>query len=263
MNNTFFELVVGDGPIVGAAIHCGHQVRNNLRKYLALSELERLREEDPFTDGWADVASNTIKVFRSRFEVDVNRSPEKAIYLKPEDAWGLQVWNENLPDSIIEESIAAYDAFYDSVKTMLSNIYHQHGYVIVLDIHTYNHKREGANGPEANPAENPEVNLGTSNMKRKHWAPVVDGFMEDLRQFDYFGRQLDVRENVKFKGGYFANWIHSNFPESCVLSIEFKKFFMKEWTGECDYSQHKALYEALKAAQSGLIRNSQKIYKNV
>src|SRR5690606_32352932 len=143
------------------------------------------------------------------------------------------------------------------------NIIDRHGYVVVLDIHTYNHKREGANGPEANPIENPEVNIGTSNMDRKRWAPVVDKLMEDLRRYDYNGRHLDVRENVKFKGGYFSNWIHSEFPESCSIAIEFKKFFMDEWTGELDHKQHQTILNALEATKENLIKNSQKILRHV
>ena len=35
-----------------------------------------------------------------------------------------------------------------------------------------------------------------------------------------------------FKGGYLARWIHQKYPKSvCSLSIEFRKFFMDEWTG--------------------------------
>jgi hypothetical protein len=47
-----------------------------------------------------------------------------------------------------------------------------------------------------------------------------------------------VRENIKFKGGYFSQWIHENYPEnSCVIAIEVKKFFMDEWTGIPDNNQ--------------------------
>lgn len=261
MRNDFFELIIKDGPIIGAAIHSGHKVREELRPYLNLNESERLREEDPYTDRWADVAPNTIKAFHSRFEVDLNRSRDKAVYRKPEDAWGLKVWKEDLPEAIVQMSLAQYDFFYSEVKNMLSKIYDQHGFIIVLDIHTYNHKRAGVEGAEANPKENPEVNIGTSNMKREQWAPVVDGFMEDLRKFDFNGRQLDVRENVKFKGGYFSNWIHSQFPQSCSIAIEFKKFFMNEWSGELNADQHKTLYKALEFTKGNLLENSRRIQR--
>ena len=263
MTNSFFNLQIADSPLVGAAIHAGHAVRDELKPLFNLDETQRLREEDPYTDLWADVAPNTIKGLRSRFEADLNRPRNKAIYLKPEDAWGLQVWNEKLPDEVVQRSLREYDLFYESVRKTLQKIIDRHGYVIVLDIHTYNYKREGVNGPEADPNENPEVNIGTSNMDRERWAPVVDNFMEDLRRYDYNGRHLDVRENVKFKGGHFSNWIHSEFQDSCSIAIEFKKFFMNEWTGELDRGQHQIILNALEATKENLIKNSQNILRHV
>ena len=68
-------------------------------------------------------------------------------------------------------------------------------------------------------------------MIRNRWSPVVNRLINDLRTFDYNGRKLDVRENIKFMGGNLSRWTHETFPESgCSLSIEFKKFFMDEWT---------------------------------
>lgn len=65
---------------------------------------------------------------------------------------------------------------------------------------------------------------------------------------------LDVRENVKFFGGHFAKWIYQNFPKKvCVLSIEFKKFFMDEWTGKVDEVQSAAIKSALAATIPGVL----------
>jgi hypothetical protein len=44
-----------------------------------------------------------------------------------------------------------------------------------------------------------------------------------------------VRENVRFKGGYLPRWVHANYPRvGCALALEFKKFYMDEWTGRAD-----------------------------
>ena len=60
------------------------------------------------------------------------------------------------------------------------------------------------------------------------------------------GRRLDVRENIKFRGGAFTRWVHETFPETgCSLAIEFKKFFMDEWTGELNVALHQGVYRAL------------------
>ena len=53
-----------------------------------------------------------------------------------------------------------------------------------------------------------------------------------FEDFVFFGRKLDVKINVKFTGGYFSRWIHNNFTDVISLSIEFKKIFMDELTGE-------------------------------
>jgi hypothetical protein len=82
----------------------------------------------------------------------------------------------------------------------------------------------------------------------------VDSFIADLSAFDFLGRQLDVRENIRFRGGHFSRWIHQTFPNTgCALAIEFKKFFMDEWTSEPDKVQLKAIYQALASTVPGIV----------
>ena len=251
-----WQIFKGNSPLIATAIHDGHALRPNVLNIMALSDSERLREEDPFTGGWTAVAENRLIVNHSRFEVDLNRPREKAVYILPEDAWGLHVWKETPSDEVIHESLARYDAFYKEVHQLFSDFKNQFGQFVVFDLHTYNHRREGSAGIEADPKLNPEVNLGTGTMNREKWAPIVDRFIEDFRQLDFLGRQLDVRENIKFKGGQFARWTHENFPESaCVLSIEFKKFFMDEWSGIPDPAKTDALHHGLQATIPGVLES--------
>src|SRR4029079_3947295 len=107
--------------------------------------------------------------------------------------------------------LADYDMFYEAAEAALRALVQMHGRIVVLDLHTYNHRREGCDRQIANPRENPEVNIGTGSMDRRRWAPVVDGFISDLRNQSFLGRRLDVRENVKFRGGHFSRWIHETF----------------------------------------------------
>jgi hypothetical protein len=107
-----------------------------------------------------------------------------------------------------------------------------HESVVVYDIHSYNHQREGQ-GKIADPSTNPDVNLGTANMNREVWESVVSATSECFKRFDYNGRTLDVRENIKFKGGYFGKWLFEQYADKiCPISIEFKKLFMDEQTGK-------------------------------
>ncbi|MGB3619535.1 MAG: N-formylglutamate amidohydrolase [Catalinimonas sp.] len=248
-----FFTISGDlGPLVATAVHDGHAVRESLHPYLHLDEPGRLREEDPFTGTWVAVGDTRIVGHHSRFEVDLNRPPERAVYRTPDDAWGLHVY-EDLPDEEAEASMVRYHQFYDAVRARLQSIQERFGSFVVYDLHTYNHRRDGADAPPADPEANPEVNIGTGSLDRARWGQVADQFMVDLKTFDFNGRNLDVRENVKFRGGHFSRWIHREFPGvSCVLAVEFKKFFMDEWTGRPDPAQVDLILRALRSTVPGV-----------
>lgn len=242
-----YAVTRGSGPIVATAIHAGNRVRREVAELLAISELDRLREEDPYTDLWTDVVPNSVVVTRSRFEIDINRAKETALYLKSEDSWGLQVWKREPPADLVARSHAIHESFYAHMKELLGSIQRDHGRFVVFDLHSYNHRRAGPQANADDPELNPEVNVGTISMDRDHWAPIVDRFMEALRDFDYRGRRLDVRENVRFQGrGELARFVHDTFPETgCCLAIELKKFYMDEWTGEAYAAEVQDIRSAL------------------
>jgi hypothetical protein len=244
----------GDGPLFATAIHAGHELRRELLPLLALDEPSRAREEDPYTDNWIKVVPSWIMFKRSRFEVDLNRDPEDAVYLAPEMAWGLHVWRHPLSRADLEQSLREYAAFYRELRRLLERIANHHKHFVVMDLHSYNYRRPGPHEPPENPQFNPDVNVGTGSLDRERYGPIVDRFIGELGNYDFPGRRLDVRENVKFMGRSLAQWIHENFPESaCVLSIEFKKFFMDEWTGVGDIDQIEAIRDALHATLPGIL----------
>jgi N-formylglutamate deformylase len=260
MEQSIWQLSEGDGPLFATAIHDGHAIRDEVAANIALDKADRLREEDPFTGHWTTIAGTRIVLLRSRFEVDMNRPRAMAVYLKPEDAWGLQVWKVKPAPELVARSLAEYDAFYTEIGQVIAKMARRYGRLVVFDLHTYNHRRGGPNTPPADPAQNPEVNIGTGTMDRKRWAPVVERFIADLHAFDFLDRQLDVRENVKFQGGQFPRWIHETFPKSaCALAIEVKKFFMDEWTGQPDITQLEAIRFALQSTVPGVLEELQKL----
>jgi len=243
----------GKEPILITAIHSGHGLRPEIEHIIALDEQQRLREEDPFTDAWICIADNFILPQRSRFAVDLNRPRDEAVYTTPEDAWGLDLWKEPLDENAIQHSLEEYDLFYAQLGEVLDEMLTKYKKIAIYDLHTYNYRR---NGPQAEPAptdENPEINVGTGTMDRNYWEPVVTAFINQLSAFNYLDRQLDVRENVKFKGRQFAQWVHTRYPNQiCVISIEIKKFFMDEWSGMGDPIQIQALRQALSSTLSGV-----------
>ncbi len=251
MEEEFFELSVeiDKGPIIATAIHNGHELRQGLETKCNLSPEERLREEDPYTANIAREFGNHIVVNRSRFEVDLNRSPEKAVYTTPEDAWGLQVWKEPLSEKEVKESLKMYHQFYNEVEEKISTIIDAHGYAIVYDVHSYNHRRKGPDSPAANQKDNPDVDLLTANIDMDVWRPVLNKLKKSLQDYPFPGGRLDVREEIRFKGekSYFMQWILNRFGSKVfVPSIEFKKFYMDEWTGKVYRDKLVHLQEALK-----------------
>lgn len=240
---------IGDGPVVAAAIHGGHEVRADVAEWLAISEDDRLREEDALTGIWTSVGDSSIRVFRSRFEVDLNRPRETAVVCNEGENWGLRVWRDGPPQHVLERSFAEYDRFYAELRELFDALVGGWHSVLVLDLHSYNHRRAGPDRPPDSIVRNPEINIGTGTMNRARWATLVDAFTRELRRQEFRGRPLDVRENVKFRGRRFPEWLHTTYPEQvCVLSLEFKKFFMDEWSGTASIAALEELRVALQQA---------------
>ena len=220
---------------------------------MRLDEDARLREEDPFTDQIAKAAASRVVVFRSRFEVDLNRPREDAVYLSPDVCWGLNVWRDGLPPAVVDRSLAIHDAFYADLGRHLDRMAAR-GPFVVFDVHSYNHRRESKDAPPSPPAGHPDVNVGTRWVKPQ-WRPVLDVVETAFRDVEVAGHRLDVRENVVFRGGFLPRWVAERYPDTgCAIALEFKKTFMDEWSGEVDAEHLQALARGLQAAQVSVLR---------
>src|SRR5690606_25360070 len=228
-----YTIQEGGVPIIATAIHQGHRLATPLMGYVQLQEHERFREEDPYTGYLANLPVNVVVVESSRFQVDLNRRRERAVYRRPEDAWGLTVWRPDLPEAMVERLLEGYDGFYSDVDRLIQRVLSLFGKFVVLDIHSYNHRRVHPDD-SAGIYENPEINLETGYNHEK-WRSLGGCFASFLAHHRFESRFLDVRENVNFKGGGFSEWVNRNYGEyGCVFSLEFKKTFMDEWTGWVD-----------------------------
>ena len=249
-----FTWTTGKGTVLATAIHNGHSVRPEVLECLALDENERLREEDPFTGDWTDLSAHRLIVERSRFECDLNRPRKEAIYVGPKAAWGLDLYREPLTKEIRTRSLEFYDDFYQSVETFITSQLERQSHFLVIDLHSYNHRRNGPDSKPADAATNPEINLGTLHITpAEYWMELVEIFESTLRSYD-----LDVKHNVPFEGGHFPQWLNRKWlGRVCALTVEVKKVFMDEWTGLRDNSEFLhigiALKKATQAAEQKLI----------
>lgn len=223
----------GDDPIVATAIHDGHHLGAATAAAMALDTDGRLREEDPHTgQAIVDVPTHVIPL-RSRFEADLNRALDEAVYLRPEQSWGLHVWHAPPQGAMLQSLHDYHRGFYRMLGELLDAIVARHGRFVLFDVHSYNHRRDGADGAPTPQALAPDINIGTFSMPREQWAFLLDPLIEDMRRFDFNGRRLDVRENVAFQGkGELTRFVHARYPQTgCAIALEFKKFYMDEWSG--------------------------------
>jgi hypothetical protein len=114
---------------------------------------------------------------------------------------------------------------------------------VLIDVHSYNHRRAGPGGPPTPQEQAPDINIGTFSMPRDEWAFLMDPLIAAMRAFDFNGRRLDVRENVAFQGkGEQTRFVHARYPgRGCAIALELKKFFMDEWTGKPDPAELEAM----------------------
>lgn len=242
-DRTWWRAARGEGPVVATAIHDGHGLRGEVRDAMALGDAERLREEDPFTGQAVAGIPTHVVACRSRFEFDLNRGAEEAVYTTAEQSWGLKVWREPPDPGLVARSLALHAAFYRMMGGLLDDLAAAHERFVLLDVHSYNHRRDGPDGPAMAQADAPDINIGTFSMPRDLWAPLLDPLIDEMRDFDFNGRRLDVRENVAFQGkGALTRFVHQRYPgHGCAIAIEFKKFFMDEWTGVPDPAELAAM----------------------
>ena len=245
-----WDIVIGDGPVIATAIHDGHAIRDSLVPWLASDHAERRREEDPLTGLLTCVGDARIRVRSSRFEVDLNRPRDKAISADPADTWDMRVWKDSLPRSETERSLQIWDAWYAMMRTLLDATIARWGCALLIDLHSYNHRRDGESGGAADAAENPDIELGVTTLDPRRWGDVAARFKGELKRHPLGERVLDVRENVRFPtGGYFPEWVYAQYGERvCTISPEYKKIFMDEWSGEADIAAIETLRAGLEAA---------------
>ncbi|MGH2722337.1 MAG: N-formylglutamate amidohydrolase [Actinomycetota bacterium] len=139
-----------------------------------------------------------------------------------------------------------HDRFYEDLRELLGRVQRAWGRFVVIDLHTYNHRRSRPGEPPEDPAANPDINMGTGSVDRRRWGHLVDRFIGDLAAQEVRGARLDVRENVRFRGAHLVTWVNETFAgAACALAIEVKKFFMDEHTGHLAEVAHKEIHRAL------------------
>lgn len=205
---------------VCGAVHDGHQFRKDLWDNCLHTEYERWYEEDPETKTMVISHPIVIAGMDSRFEYDLNRAPETAIY---DDAWGKQLWKSPLPEHEKQKSLAKHAAFYKVVAALISKIEEKFGVCVVYDMHSYNWKRWDR--------EVPTWNLGTSKVDQNRFKEDINTWSKSLSELQLpNGIQSTSLINDTFQGnGYFLKFISQTFKNTLVLATEIAKVYCDEY----------------------------------
>ena len=201
------------------AVHDGHQFRKELWSNCIHSEYERWYEEDPETKNMIQSHPIVIAGCDSRFEYDLNRIPEEAVF---ETAWGKQLWHKPLPNNIKLKSIQKHANFYKVVNALISKLEEKFGVCIVYDMHSYNWQRWDR--------EVPTWNLGTSNIDNERFGNDIESWRKALSEMPLPNNiKSTSRVNDTFQGnGYFLKYITKNFKNTLVLATEIAKVYCDE-----------------------------------
>ncbi|WGK66374.1 N-formylglutamate amidohydrolase [Croceiramulus getboli] len=218
------------------AVHDGHQFRKELWYSCLHTEYERWYEEDPCTLQMVQTMPMVIAGRDSRFEYDLNRAPEQAVY---EDAWGKKLWKIPLSGEQKEKSLHKHQQFYAVVDALVRKMEAKFGVGIVYDMHSYNWKRWDR--------EVPVINLGTKNIDGARFDAFAKAWCDALQAIKL---PHDIRTtaaiNDTFQGnGYFLKYITERFQNTLVLATEFSKIY-------CDELEHVIYPEVVDAIESQL-----------
>lgn len=207
-------------PYICAAIHDGHQFRKELWDNCLHTEYDRWYEEDPETKNM--IASHPIVIAGcdSRFEYDLNRAPEDAVFVT---AWGKQLWKTSLPKAQKQKSLAKHEAFYKVVHTLVKTIETKHKLAIVYDMHSYNWQRWDR--------EVPTWNLGTSNVDNERFGPDIEAWRQSLSEMQLPNdiKSTALINDTFFGNGYFLKYITNSFKNTLVLATEIAKVYCDEY----------------------------------
>jgi hypothetical protein len=193
----------------GVSMHSGHRVRDEILDFLAVSEEDRFREEDPYMDRF--ISDLPIRIYGrdSRFEYDLNRNPYQALYDFGEPKWGLNIWKREVTRDAHETSIRKHREFHELLELVCRYLLRQNRHALLFDLHAYCYQRETRQSWFED--ERPDINIGTGAVNREVFEPAIGCFKSHL------------------KTRHLSRMYHDRL---LLLALEYKKIFMNERTAE-------------------------------
>lgn len=206
-------------PYACAAIHNGHQFRKELWSNCFHTAYERWYEEDPETKTMVQSHPIVIAGCDSRFEYDLNRPPEEAVFTT---AWGKSLWKTPLTNEAKTQSLNKHANFYKVVHALIETLEKSFGFCTVYDMHSYNWERWDR--------EVPTWNLGTTNLDNERFGNAIEMWRKSLASIKLPNNiaQTAKINDTFFGNGYFLKYITKHFKNTLVLATEIAKVYCSE-----------------------------------
>jgi N-formylglutamate amidohydrolase len=189
-------------------IHSGTWMRKDIMKKQAISEQQRLLEDDIDTHKiYSPLVLNKGGIWidskASRFQCDYNRAPENSIYTNRSEKWLKVLWKEELSKMQKAWLKEGYKEFYFTLERLIDT----YRFNIIFDGHSM---RDGKGRPN--------MSFGTKFIP-KFYMPVVHSMRDKLLKIGYNSVSL----NNPYEGGYILNWLNDRFPDLFIASMEINK----------------------------------------
>lgn len=239
-------------PLIGVALHASSRVRDELLDRMAIGEHGRCQEEDPGTHRFLTRLPHVLIARQSRYEVDLNRPPDTAIYTTPELAWGVDVWDQLPTREQREASLERWYEFHAMVDAAVEHAIDRFGRAVVLDMHSYNYQRDAP--VDWRTDGKPVINVGTGHLiLDDEGAQLKDRFLAGLEATTVLGEEALVQENAVFQGGYLNRRLSRTYGPRCLtFSVEYKKVFMDPEAQRIDEKVLEDLIDQFEGVAEGL-----------
>jgi hypothetical protein len=126
------------------------------------------------------------------------------VYRRPNEAFGPNVWKREVQPDEIEESRRIHDDFYAALSTHLDRLAAD-GRFLVLDVHSYNHRRRGRS--RALPTGYACLTVAAASAHDRHALPAGDGAIHLFRRRFGAGRTERLARAGSCSGGLADKWL--------------------------------------------------------
>ena len=240
---------------IGVVMHAGSRMDPVFRENLLISEQDQFREEDPYMQSFITEFPFQVIARDSRYEYDLNRDPDDAVYPFDRPKYGMRVWKREFSKNELRAGELKHLEFYELMDILIRYMLERNPTAIIFDMHSYCYQREKKQDWYQDPK--PGINLGTKAVNREKFGERIDMFMEDLGGQIIENNEVRAAENEVFMGGYLSRRISREYYDRVlVLALEYKKIFMDEWSGELFPDILKLLISHFNHASLRLVKES-------